>query len=130
MRYNYLKSKKSIDYYTKMIYNVVVRLKRNSCLSGGIGRRTGLKILRVSKLVSVQVRPQAPLFLFLSILDIDERPIYNIVYIYLEEYPSWLKGPVLKTGRSCERRVGSNPTSSAIYIYLSRDGAAGSSLGS
>ncbi len=52
--------------------------------------------------------------------------------IYLvEEYPSWLKGPVLKTGRSCKRRVGSNPTSSAIYFYyISRGGAAGSSSGS
>ena len=30
------------------------------CLSGGIGRRTGLKILRESTLVPVQVRPQAP----------------------------------------------------------------------
>ena len=28
----------------------------------------------------------------------------------------WLKGPVLKTGRSCKRRRGSNPFSSAIYI--------------
>ena len=32
---------------------------------------------------------------------------------YMEEYPSWLKGPVLKTGRSGDWRVGSNPTSSA-----------------
>ena len=31
----------------------------------------------------------------------------------MEEYPSWLKGPVLKTGRSGDWRVGSNPTSSA-----------------
>ena len=31
-----------------------------SCLSGGIGRRKGLKILRESTLVPVQVRPQAP----------------------------------------------------------------------
>ena len=30
------------------------------CPSGGIGRRTGLKILRVLKLVPVQVRPWAP----------------------------------------------------------------------
>ena len=30
------------------------------CPSGGIGRRTGLKILRESTLVPVQVRPQAP----------------------------------------------------------------------
>ena len=35
------------------------------CLSGGIGRRTGLKILRALKLVPVQVRPQAP-FIFYS----------------------------------------------------------------
>ena len=28
----------------------------------------------------------------------------------------WLKGPVLKTGRSCKRRRGSNPFSSASYI--------------
>ena len=30
----------------------------------------------------------------------------------------WLKGPVLKTGRSCERRRGSNPFSSAIFNVL------------
>ena len=30
----------------------------------------------------------------------------------------WLKGPVLKTGRSCKRRRGSNPFSSAIYLYI------------
>ena len=36
----------------------------------------------------------------------------------MEEYPSWLKGPVLKTGRSCKRRRGSNPFSSAIYLYI------------
>ena len=32
----------------------------NLCLSGEIGRRTGLKILRESNPVPVQVRPQAP----------------------------------------------------------------------
>ena len=42
------------------------------CLSGGIGRRTGLKILRDLTLVSVQVRPQAPYM--------------------LEEYPSPVEG--------------------------------------
>ena len=31
-----------------------------------------------------------------------------------------MKGPVLKTGRSCERRVGSNPTSSAILLFIYR----------
>ena len=35
----------------------------------------------------------------------------------------WLKGPVLKTGRSRERRRGSNPFSSATFYSLSRDGA-------
>ena len=37
--------------------------KYGACFSGGIGRRTGLKILRESNLVPVQVRPEAP-FLF------------------------------------------------------------------
>ena len=32
------------------------------CLSGGIGRRTGLKILRELNHVPVQVRPEAPFF--------------------------------------------------------------------
>ena len=37
----------------------------------------------------------------------------------MEEYPSWLKGLVLKTSRSCKRRQGSNPYSSAIsYLYI------------
>ena len=83
-----------------MLYNELVNsnnrlIKR--CLSGGIGRRTGLKILRDSTLVSVQVRPQAPSF--------------------WRNTQVWLKGPVLKTGRSCKRRRGSNPFSSAIKIY-------------
>ena len=47
------------------------------CLSGGIGRRTGLKILRDLTLVSVQVRPQAP-------------------NIFLEEYPSLVEGTGLE----------------------------------
>ena len=46
------------------------------CLSGGIGRRTGLKILRDLTLVSVQVRPQAPYM--------------------LEEYPSLVEGTGLE----------------------------------
>ena len=48
------------------------RVTKFKCLSGGIGRRTGLKILRVLKLVPVQVRPEAP--------------------IYMEEYPSLVEG--------------------------------------
>ena len=67
------------------------------CLSGGIGRRTGLKILRDLTLVSVQVRPQAP--------------------IYWRNTQVWLKGLVLKTGRSRKWRRGSNPFSSAIFVY-------------
>ena len=39
--------------YTQIVLNDTVWY----CLSGGIGRRTGLKILRVLKLVPVQVRP-------------------------------------------------------------------------
>ena len=35
----------------------------HKCLSGGIGRRTGLKILRESNPVPVQVRPEAPFLL-------------------------------------------------------------------
>ena len=51
----------------------------------------------------VQVRPQAPFKLF-------KRRNTQV----------WLKGPVLKTGRSRKRRVGSNPTSSAIYFFTYR----------
>ena len=43
----------------------IIKKSRNfpwqNCLSGGIGRRTGLKILRESNHVPVQVRPEAPL---------------------------------------------------------------------
>lgn len=35
-------------------------MKDGACPSGGIGRRTGLKILRDLTLVPVQVRPWAP----------------------------------------------------------------------
>ncbi len=42
---------------TESLYNQIVLTKKDSCLSGGIGRRTGLKILRASTLVPVQVRP-------------------------------------------------------------------------
>ena len=48
--------------------------------------------------MSVQVRPQAP--------------------IYWRNTQVWLKGPVLKTGRSRKRRRGSNPFSSAIVVYV------------
>ena len=77
-----------------------------ACLSGGIGRRTGLKILRELNHVPVQVRPEAPYF--------------------WRNTQVWLKGPVLKTGRSGNRRGGSNPSFSAIdYVQsISRDGAA------
>ena len=34
----------------------------HKCRSGEIGRRTGLKIQRASRLVSVRLRPSAPLF--------------------------------------------------------------------
>ena len=38
-------------------------MRQFCCPSGGIGRRTGLKILRVLKPVPVQVRPWAPSYL-------------------------------------------------------------------
>ena len=45
----------------KMRYTLVVLvLRQSACPSGGIGRRTGLKILRDLTLVPVQVRPRAP----------------------------------------------------------------------
>ena len=37
-----------------------------ACLSGGIGRRTGLKILRELNHVPVQVRPEAPYCFFIN----------------------------------------------------------------
>ena len=41
------------------VYDFIVYLKvfKGNCLSGGIGRRTGLKILRGLNLMPVQVRP-------------------------------------------------------------------------
>ena len=37
---------------------------------------------------------------------------------FFGEIPKWLKGPVLKTGRSGNRRGGSNPSFSAIRFYI------------
>ena len=79
-----------------------------SCLSGGIGRRTGLKILRDSTLVSVQVRPQAPL---------------------MEEYPSLVEGTGLEN-REVVKAAQGFESLFLRHVNLSRDGAAGSSLGS
>ena len=39
------------------------------CRGGGIGRHTGLKILRLVTIVPVQVRPSAPYFVPLAQLD-------------------------------------------------------------
>ena len=75
-----------------MLYNELVNAKKK-CLSGGIGRRTGLKILRDLTLVSVQVRPQAP----------------NII---LEEYPSLVEGTGLenrKVGNGAGVRIPFSP---------------------
>ena len=55
------------------------------CLSGGIGRRTGLKILRESTLVPVQVRPQAP---------------------SMEEYPSLVEGTGLENRKVAQAAQG------------------------
>ena len=88
---------------SNLFFCYIINQQSRKCLSGGIGRRTGLKILRALTLVSVQVRPQAP--------------------IVWRNTQVWLKGPVLKTGRSRKWRRGSNPFSSAKFIS-SRDGAA------
>ena len=46
---------------SKMRYTLVVlSFKTSACPCGGIGRRTGLKILRDLTLVPVQVWPRAP----------------------------------------------------------------------
>ena len=45
--------------------------------------------------------------------------IYCLLFLIIDFWRNtqvWLKGPVLKTGRSCKRRRGSNPFSSAIDI--------------
>ena len=77
------------------------------CLSGGIGRRTGLKILRDLTLVSVQVRPQAP----------------NII---LEEYPSLVEGTGLENQEVAKVAQGFESLflRHICLLILSRDGAA------
>ena len=72
------------------------------CLSGGIGRRTGLKILRDSTLVSVQVRPQAPI---------------------MEEYPSLVEGTGLEN-REVVKAAQGFESLFLRHVNLSRDGAA------
>ena len=74
------------------------------CLSGGIGRRTGLKILRDSTLVSVQVRPQAP--------------------IIMEEYPSPVEGIGLENREVVKAAQGFESLFLRQLYLLSRDGAA------
>ena len=74
----------------------------NLCLSGGIGRRTGLKILRDSTLVSVQVRPQAP---------------------FTEEYPSLVEGTGLEN-REVVKAAQGFESLFLRHVNLSRDGAA------
>ena len=55
---NYCKIKKNIIYLRSPMNFWIW-----CCLSGGIGRRTGLKILRELNHVPVQVRPEAPFFI-------------------------------------------------------------------
>ena len=43
--------------FNQRVWSSNLQRDTNLCLSGGIGRRTGLKILRGSSLVPVQVRP-------------------------------------------------------------------------
>ena len=69
------------------------------CLSGEIGRRTGLKILRESNPMPVQVRPQAPFI--------------------LEKYPSLVEGTGLENrevGDDAGVRIPLSPPSYYIYI--------------
>ena len=68
------------------------------CLSGGIGRRTGLKILRDLTLVSVQVRPQAPYM--------------------LEEYPSPVEGIGLENREVVQAAQGFESLFLRQYIFL------------
>ena len=84
------------------------------CLSGEIGRRTGLKILRESNPVPVQVRPQAP---------------FLLVTKQLEKYPSLVEGTGLEN-----REVGDGagvriPLSPPLILYRGME-QPGSSLGS
>ena len=61
---------------------------------------------------------------------VGSSPTGSTNYTYAE-VPKWLKGPVLKTGRSCERRLGSNPSFCAILINSHRGiEQSGSSSGS
>ena len=46
---------------------------------------------------------------------VGSSPTGSTNYTYAE-VPKWLKGPVLKTGRSCERRLGSNPSFCAMIV--------------
>ncbi len=86
------------------------------CLSGEIGRRTGLKILRESNPIPVQVRSQAPSRVLSS----------NLVICFWRNTQVWLKGPVLKTGRSATARGFESLflrhllvlTNSFIYVYI------------
>ena len=74
-------------------------------LSGGIGRRTGLKILRESNPVPVQVRPEAP---------------------FMEKYPSLVEGTGLENqevGNGAGVRIPLSPPFKISYT-ISRDGAA------
>ena len=87
-----------------MLYNELVNAKKR-CLSGGIGRRTGLKILRDLTLVSVQVRPQAP----------------NII---LEEYPSLVEGTGLENQEVGKLAQGFESLFLRQFKIISRDRAA------
>ena len=75
----------------------------NICLSGGIGRRTGLKILRESNPVPVQVRPEAPFF--------------------LEKYPSLAEGTGLENREVVYAAQGFESLLLRHLNFISRDGA-------
>ena len=70
--------------YTKK----VLKKEDGVCPSGGIGRRTGLKILRDLTLVPVQVRPWAPFMIFIvfKMLYLDISYCKNYCGLYMSQY--------------------------------------------
>lgn len=84
----------SIDKLYLPYYNNNCRKKKTNsyiCRCGGIGRRTGLKILRGLNLVPVRFRPSAPLDLSMfdkSIFYLKILLVYNSIAVLKLECPS------------------------------------------
>ena len=97
-----------------------------ACLSGGIGRRTGLKILRELNHVPVQVRPEAPYFLekYPSLVEgtgLENRevgqPARGFESLFLRHLIFYIAGWSSSVARRAHnpKVVGSNPTP-AIWL--------------